>query len=139
MASSLGLLIACGSPAVSVTPDRIAFGVVDFARAVPDGGFASTTLVLTNTGSGDPVVSLVDFPFDWLCAEGFSGAPAEVGTLGPDEELRFTVGVCAYDAERGVDVERTGTVDFDIDGARRAVPWSFTPTHDLSGGSDSGR
>lgn len=139
MASGLGLLSACGSPAVTATPARLDFGVVDFTAAVPSGGFAATTLVLTNTGGGDPVVTLADFPFDWLCAEGFSGAPAEVGTLGPDEELRFTVGVCAYDAEQGIDVERSGTVDFDVDGAPLEVPWTFTPTNDLSGGSDSGR
>jgi hypothetical protein len=122
-----------------VSPERLDFGVVDFTQDLPDSGFAATTLVLTNTGSGDPEVTLIDFPFDWLCAEGFSGAPAEVGSLGPGEELRFTVGVCAYDAEQGVDVERSGTVDFDIGDARTTVPWSFTPTNDLSGGSDSGR
>jgi hypothetical protein len=138
LAGCLGLLTACGSPAITVTPDRLAFGEVDFTRDVPSGGFAATTLVMRNAGSGAPEVTLVGFPFDWLCAEGFSGAPADVGSLGNDEELRFTVGVCAYDAEQGTGVERSGTVDFDIDGTRTTVPWTFTPTNDLSGGSDSG-
>lgn len=112
--------------------------MVDFTDEVPDEGLSPIDLRITNAGGGDPTVTLEDFPFDLLCATGFSGAPAELGPLAAGEELVFRVGVCAYDAEGGRDTERTGTLTFAADGARATVPWSFTPTADLSAGGDSG-
>lgn len=126
----------CGGPAlIDFDPGSLDWGDVDFGAAVPDGGFTPTAVTITNRGESTVELTLMDFPFDYLCVKGFSDVPAPLPTLEPEQQALLTVGVCAYDAEGGRGVERGGDILIDADGEVESLGWSFTPVVDQGDGA----
>jgi len=123
-----------GAPLIDFEPGSLDWGEVDFGEAVPADGFSPTEVSITNRGETTVELTLTDFPFDMLCLTGFSEVPAPLPTLEPDQQALLTVAVCAYDAEGGRGVERSGDILIDADGEIESLPWSFTPVVDQSEG-----
>ena len=129
---AVGLGSGCSKDAgqLGVFPSALDYGAVDFLEEMPEEGYASTELRLTNNGEVPFTLTLATFDFDHLCAPGFASAPTELVDLEPDESYSLFVGVCAYSAEGGErDSEVSGEIVFESDDldAPVAVPWSFTP------------
>lgn len=143
-ARRLGLLIllpaaACGAePELSFSPPTMSWGEVDFGGRMPADGFAPQTLSITNEGDATVEMTLVDFPFDYLCLKGFSATPAELPTLETTQVTTLDMAVCGYDPEGGLGVARSGDIVMEASGSTVKVPWSFTPVVS-QGGNDTGR
>ena len=129
---ALGLGSGCGKDAgqLGVFPSALDYGEVDFLDEMPEEGYASTELRLTNSGEVPLALTLATLDLDHLCAPGFGSVPADLVELEPEESYSLFIGVCAYSAEGGErDSEVRGQIVIesdDLDGPV-SVPWSFTP------------
>lgn len=127
----LALLLACGPKAeLSFSPAALELGEVDFAGEMPDGGYASETVTLTNTEGDSLVLSLPEYDTDHLCIAGFPADQAYPVDLGPLDEGRaytFEVGVCAYvPGELTTEVVTELVVEADGEPWEVVLPITFT-------------
>jgi hypothetical protein len=124
-------LLACTPRADLVfSPDALDFGDVDFAGEMPDGGYASEDVTLTNDGHATITLSLPEYDADRLCLAGFDGRdfPVELGEIDAGSTYRFSVGVCAYvSGEIDTSVETELAVDTDGNPDTVTLPITFTP------------
>lgn len=125
-------LAACVTPAeLDFAPSLLDFGEVDFAGEMPDGGYASATVTLTNEGESTVTIGLPAYDFDRLCLEGFpddADYPVDLGEIAPGASYVFVVGVCAYvSGEIGTEVETLFEVATDGEPASYDVNVVFTP------------
>lgn len=139
------LLLACSSGSLSISPNPIEWGEIDFHNADPmdcdpeDGGCDPTVVTLLNDGDRDVGISIpggVDS--DHLCVDGFEpDTDMDLGTLGAGSSYNLVIAVCGYEpGER--DSEVTGAISIALDsGDTESLEWSFTPIRNI-GGSDSG-
>lgn len=124
-------LVACGGE-LSVDPENIDWGDVDFNTPAPDQGHSARDLTLHNTGSGELEVVILDFDTDRLALGGqFSELDPPRVTLSPGEVSVLSVGVADY---------TPGEVDTTIRGAFTLassrlrddieIAWSYVPKRD---------
>ncbi|MFN7147710.1 MAG: hypothetical protein ACK4YP_28330 [Myxococcota bacterium] len=128
----LVLLAACTPSAdLAFSPSALDFGEVDFAGEMPDAGYASEAVTLTNDGGATLTVWLAAYDTDHLCVSGFPedlAYPAELGPLGPGDTYALDVGVCAYvSGEIGTPIATELVVETDGDPAVLTLPITFTP------------
>jgi hypothetical protein len=132
LASLLALAAACGKGEgqLGVFPTALDYGAVDFLLEMPEEGYASTELLLTNTGEEPLTLTLLTLDLDHLCVPGFTSAPTALPDLDPGSSYSLFVGVCDYIEEDGErDSEVKGRIEIEGDNLPQlvAVPWSFTP------------
>lgn len=124
-------LVACGPRGdVTLTPDRIDFGEVDFQQIRPDGGYAQTEIAVRNTGVVDLDLEIrgVDEEHVILSAVFVSETPLTLTPLSPDGRVTLQLGVWDYlPGERDTLVEGEFVVDSSDLPEPVYVPWSFTP------------
>ena len=137
-AALLGLVLAAcgGDSALSVSPERIDWGEIDFQSAAPEGGFSPRSIAVTNGGKGPATLQLDSFDFERLCLPGFTSVPAEIGEVAAGEDFTLEVGVCGYDSAAG---ERDQLISGQLrisdtdSGDEVVVEWSFTPVRAVGG------
>jgi hypothetical protein len=123
------LATGCTPPAGLVfSPATLAFGEVDFNGEVPDEGYATEVVTLTNEGKSTFVIALPEYDPDRLCLAGFGTQefPVALGDLGPGAAYTFTVGVCGY-VSGEIDTEVTTELEVDSDDGAITLPITFTP------------
>ena len=120
-------LLACTSVELSFSPSSLDFGDVDFSGEMPEGGYASETVTVTNVNGPTVALTLPEYDTDRLCLAGFDDReyPVELGDLDEAGTYLFEVGVCAY-----LPGEETTTVATDLvvkaDGTAFTLPITFT-------------
>ncbi len=124
-------LFACAPPAELVfSPAALELGEVDFAGEMPEGGYASETVTLTNESGPSLALSLPAYDLDHLCVAGFPEEhdyPVDLGALDEGVAYTFEVGVCAYvPGELTTLVETELVVETDGNPAEVVLPISFT-------------
>lgn len=130
----IALLLASLAPACTpaaglvFSPATLDFGEVDFTGELPDEGYATETVTLTNEGKADLVVTLPEYDADRLCLAGFGTQdfPVALGELAPGAAYTFVVGVCGYisgEADTAVATE----LAVDADSGTVTLPITFTP------------
>ncbi len=123
------VLFAC-APTVGLvfTPDTLDFGEVDFAGELPEEGYASASVTLTNEGARPVALSLPAYDTERLCLAGYTTQtfPVDLGEAAPGSAFTFIVGVCAYVSGEIDTVVETG-LEVDTDDAPVSLPITFTP------------
>lgn len=125
----LSLATGCTPPAGLVfSPATLAFGEVDFTGEVPDEGYATEVVSLSNDGRKTLPIALPEYDPDRLCLAGFGtqAFPVALGDLDPGAAYTFTVGVCGY-VSGEVDTEVTTELAVDSDDGTVTLPITFTP------------
>jgi hypothetical protein len=124
--------LACGPEPVNFTvnPQPLAFGVVDIPPEMPDGGYATGVVEITNAGE-EPAGLVFPAPDpEVFCIAGFPDDiyPVDFGEFAPGSTYALNVGLCGYppgkggnDLELGFDLETSG------DPATITVQVTFTP------------
>ncbi len=133
-------LAACSDPQIefSISPNPVAFGEVDFDVEMPDEGYAPITTAMTNNGTEDVTLSLLDFDDDYVCVQGYFHdlLPGTMGTVAPSSTYVLNIAVCGYlPGERETQVSTEVTVGTDGEPASFTIPVTFTPMQ--SGGGDT--
>ena len=119
---------------LSVSPDNLDFGEVNFREEMPEGGYHPLELTIQNTSTKDVDLYLQDADLTHLCVEGFTNIPTNVSKLSPNDRFVFLVSVCDYIEENGErDDLLTGAILLDDGTSTYEVPWSFTPVLDIAG------
>jgi len=138
----LGLLLFACSNNLEVTPfpSSLNFGEVNFHETMPDEGYQSMEVDITNTGEKEVSLEVVSFDFERLCLQGYTSVPASLSSLSPDSKFTLLVSVCDYIEEAGErDDLLEGSIEIEYGGeASLSIPWSFTPILDIGGPEDSG-
>lgn len=122
-------LTACGAE-LTVLPEAIDWGEVDFNQPVPTTGHEPVELTLRNTGSGDLEVVFLDLDDERLNLGGQldSVEPPRL-TLAKGDVAVLTLGVAGYEpGETGTEVDgelrlAAGRLRDDV-----ILPWSYVPT-----------
>ena len=126
----LGILfIACGGGELTAFPSKIEWGEVDFQSSMPDDGYDTRDITLTNTGTSDIELSLETFDDVHICLKGLDGAQS-LGMLEPEQTYSLLMGACGYQPDEGErDNEQTGVVTITHSGGNSPLEilWSFTP------------
>jgi hypothetical protein len=131
------IFIACSSPEISFSTESLDFGTIDFSIEMPDGGYNPLELKITNQGAKEVDISIIDFDTSHLCLAGFESFPVELDPLPSESYSSLMVSVCDYIEENGErDDLIEGILQIEYDKLSSSIPWSFTPTLDLS--EDSG-
>ena len=124
----VGLAVGCGGE-LTVDPTSIEWGDVDFNVATPDPGHDAREITLTNSGSGDLEVVLLDLPTDRLTLGGqlIETDPPRVA-LGPGDVTVLTLGVSGYEPGE-TDTTVSGEISFDASRLSDPIPltWSYVP------------
>ena len=130
----LGFLccLACSTGSVSLSPNPLEFGEIDFNQALPDAGYNAQEIFLRNDGEEDLdlVITGVDDTRVLLSGQFVTQKPLTLMTIGPEQFHTLTLGVVGYDVEGG---ERDTLVEgsFIVDAPNLKEParfnWSFTP------------
>jgi hypothetical protein len=123
-------LFACApKEGLEFSPATLAFGEVDFAGEMPDGGYATEDVELSNAGKTTVSIELPAYDKDRLCLTGFDADgdfPVDLGDVDPGSTYRFTVGVCFYVAGE-IDTEVATELVVDSDDGSVTLPITFTP------------
>ena len=124
-------LAACGPQGdLTLTPERVDFGDVDFQQIRPDGGYSQTEIAVRNSGTVDLDLEIrgVDAEHVVLSAVFVSENPLTLTPLSPDGRVTLQLGVWDYlPGERDTLVEGEFVIDSDDLADPVYVPWSFTP------------
>lgn len=92
--------LACGPEPVTFTlsPAVLEFGTVSFPPEMPDGGYATTILSITNDGETEGTLTLPEPDLDIFCLGGFSddAFPVALGDVGPGSTYQLQVALCGY-------------------------------------------
>ena len=128
-------LFACSSdPLISLNPDSVSWGEINFAEATPSDGYAPTQVVVFNESEEEIALSLTSFDWDHLCLVGFSnsGETLELATLTGQTSFVVQLSVCNYNPDQGErDTEVSGQFLLQAEQEKKttelALPWSFTP------------
>lgn len=126
----LGILfIACGGGELTAFPSQIQWGDVDFQSTMPDDGYDTRDVILTNTGTATIELSLESYDDIHICLKGLDDAQS-LGVLEPEQSYSLLVGACGYQPDQGErDNEQSGIISVTHSGANSPVNirWSFTP------------
>ncbi len=138
------LLAACDQEQgeLSVYPQSVDFGTVNFMEEMPGEGYAQQSIDVMNVGLADLNVWLPSYDQVHMCLEGFEASEGtiELPTISPESRYILKLAVCGYDQYGGeLESEIRGDIQLLNDGVDPLVelPYSFTPVRDQ--GSDTGR
>jgi hypothetical protein len=127
------IYIACSAPEISFSVETLDFGTIVFSTDMPNGGYNPLELKITNEGTKDVDISITDFDTAHLCLAGFESFPIELDPISSDSSYSLMVSVCDYIEEDGErDDLLEGAIQIEYGKLSRSIPWSFTPTLDLS-------
>lgn len=121
--------IACGGGELTAFPSQIQWGDVDFQSSMPEDGYDTRDITLTNTGTSNIELSLDDYDDIHICLKGLDKAQ-DLGMLEPEQTYSVLVGACGYQPDQGErDNEQTGVISITHSGVNSPIeiPWSFTP------------
>jgi hypothetical protein len=131
------LIIGCSGDGGELTalPSSLHWGEIDFHSEMPEEGYGSLSLALSNTGEESLELEIDVFDFGLLCMQGFEEAPIPLGKLGPGMTYSLVVGVCNYNPESGMDNMLEGEIGISHTGGEGTlgIPWSFTPVRLIGG------
>jgi hypothetical protein len=128
----LAILAACSSSELSVSPNPMAFGEVDFNQPIPAEGYAIQEVFLNNVGENDLTITISQFDDERLRLTGsfVTQSPLTLATIGPGQFHTINVSVWNYDVEGGErDTLVSGNIQFTAAELKDPVlqNWSFTP------------
>lgn len=125
-------LLACGGTDLAFSPASVDFGVVDFSGEMPEEGYATSGVDLTNNGGPTVTISLPEYDTDRLCLQGFpvdGDFPVDLGELAEGSTYSFVIGLCWYlPGEADTEVSTELVVKTDGNPSSVSVPITFTPT-----------
>jgi len=132
------LLAACGSNSLTVLPNAISWGEVDFQEDLPSDGYLAKELILRNDGKK---------PLEGVRIEGLDETrliltafyvDGVLPAIDPEASNVIKVGVGGYElGERDTEVSGSFRVTGDGLNDPVVVTWSFTPVRYIGG--DTGR
>jgi hypothetical protein len=124
-------LLGCAGPDLSFSPASLDLGEVDFTGEMPDDGYATASVDLTNVTGPTFVLSLPEYDTDRLCLQGFpvdGDYPVDLGELAEGSTYTFGVGVCWYlPGEEDTEVSTQLVVKTDGNPSSVTLPITFTP------------
>lgn len=132
MSTLLFAALACAPEPVTftVSPQPLAFGVVDFPPEMPDEGYAQEQVSVTNTGETTGSLTFPEPDPVVFCIPGVSdgGFPLDLGEVRPGSSYVVNVGLCGYPpGEAGEEVSVSFDLETDGDPATLTVEVTFTP------------
>ena len=135
------LCLACSTGSVSLSPNPLEFGEIDFNQDLPEAGYNAKEVFLRNDGEEDLdlVITGVDDSRLLLSGQFLTQKPLTLMTIGPEQFHTLTLGIIGYDVEGG---ERDTLVEgyFIVDAPNLKEParlnWSFTPVRVFDDGED---
>ncbi len=135
------LLSACASGVLSVDPNPLEFGEVDFNQDLPSEGYNAQPIYLQNDGDKELELTItgVDDKRVLLTGQFESESPFTLRAIGPGEYHNLTLGVIGYDVEGGERdtlVEGSFTIDAPTLKDPKKLTWSFTPIRVFDNGED---
>ena len=124
--------LACTTGSVSLSPNPLEFGEIDFNQNLPEAGYNVQEVFLRNDGDEDLdlVISGVDETRVLLSGQFLTQKPLTLMTIAPEQFHTLTLGIIGYDVEGG---ERDTLVEgyIIVDATNLKEParlnWSFTP------------
>ena len=122
--------IGCASGELTAFPSQITWGDVDFQSSMPETGYDTKNIILTNTGTTNIELSLEVYDDVHICLDGLDASSQSLGSLEPEQSYSLLVGACGYQPDQGErDKEITGSITISHTGANSPteIAWSFTP------------
>lgn len=123
---------ACSTAELTISPNLVEFGEIDFNQDKPEAGYNVQEVFLQNTGEDD--LELVIFGVDdtrvQLSGQFSTDNPITLMAIGPGQYHTLTLGVIGYDVEAGErDTLVEGRISVDATNLKepQVLTWSFTP------------
>lgn len=134
------LLLACSDEKtlidLEITPTRLYFGEISFDGEMPEGGYATETVTITNESTFPVSLILAPYDADHLCIDGFPDANEEAPLALLDVAAFYvlTIGICEYlPGEATTEVETEVLLLTDGTPASFSIPVGFIPTRGDTG------
>jgi len=128
----IALFMGCSAGELTLSPNPVEFGDIDFNQELPDAGYNVQEVFLQNSGQED--LELVVFGVDdtriLLSGQFSSENPLSLMSIGPGQYHTLNLGVVGYDVEAGErDTLVEGSISVDAPNLKdpQILRWSFTP------------
>lgn len=128
----VALFVGCSRGELTISPNPVEFGEIDFNQDKPDSGYNVQEIFLQN--SGDEDLELVIFGVDdtriLLSGQFSTENPRTLMSIGPGQYHTLNLGVIGYNVEAGErDTLVEGAISVDAPNLKEAqlLRWSFTP------------
>jgi hypothetical protein len=133
--------LGCTPGSVSVSPDPLEFGEIDFNQDKPDAGYNVQEVFFLNNGESDLNLTLTQIDDSRLLLSGqfISERPLTMMSLSPGQHHTITLGVIGYDVEAGErDSLVEGTIFVNDSTLKQSgqINWSYTPVRVFDDGPD---
>jgi len=138
---ALILCAGCSTGSVSISPNPLEFGEIDFNLEQPEAGYNVQEVFLLNDGEEDLDLTItnVDDTRVLLSGQFLSEKPLKLMTIAPGQHHTLNLGVYGYDVEGGErDTLVEGTIFVNAPNLKESgrLNWSFTPVRVFDDGSD---
>jgi hypothetical protein len=135
------VLAACSSGTLTVSPNPVEFGEIDFNQDKPDSGYNVQEIFLQN--EGETALELTIYNVDdtrvLLTGQFLTTNPLTLMSIEPGQYHTLNLGIMGYNVEAGErDTLVEGSIMIDAPNLKEAeaLSWSFTPIRVFDDGSD---